>query len=77
MGRQTGCPGIFHRYADQSGHHQLLIGHRDVVILDKEDHASIVDGARLSWGEIIRFPHNDISALEKIFKELPSGKARW
>ncbi len=53
-----------------------LVDHGDVVILDKDDHASIVDGARLSWGEIIRFPHNDISALEKIFKEVPDSKGK-
>src|SRR3989304_4803792 len=35
-----------------------LVGRNDVVILDKDDHASIVDGSRLSWGEIRRFQHN-------------------
>jgi 8-amino-7-oxononanoate synthase len=43
-----------------------LVGRHDVVILDKEDHASIVDGARLSWGEVRRFGHNDISELETV-----------
>jgi 7-keto-8-aminopelargonate synthetase-like enzyme len=31
-----------------------LVGRGDIVILDKDDHASIVDGARLSWGETRR-----------------------
>ncbi len=38
-----------------------LVGRGDIVILDKEDHASIVDGARLSWGETQRFRHNDMA----------------
>ena len=37
-----------------------LVGRDDVVILDKEDHASIVDGARLGFGKIERFRHNDL-----------------
>jgi len=41
----------------------------DMVILDKEDHASVTDGARLSWGNLMRFPHNDMEALEDILKE--------
>ena len=38
-----------------------LVGRKEYVILDREDHASIVDGARLSYGEMIRYRHNDIS----------------
>ncbi|MDH7485786.1 MAG: aminotransferase class I/II-fold pyridoxal phosphate-dependent enzyme [Anaerolineae bacterium] len=42
-----------------------LVGRGDVVITDKEDHASIVDGCRLSFGEMKRFRHNDMASLEK------------
>jgi len=48
-----------------------LVGKEDVVILDKEDHASIVDGARLSMGKIERFRHNDVGHLERVLKSLP------
>jgi len=48
-----------------------LVGKEDIVILDKEDHASIVDGARLSMGKIERFRHNDIGHLERVLKSLP------
>ncbi len=48
-----------------------LIGRGDYVVLDKEDHASIVDGARLSSGEISRFRHNDMEHLERVLKSLP------
>jgi len=40
-----------------------LVGRDDCVILDKQDHASIVDGARLSFGKTIRFKHNDMASL--------------
>jgi 8-amino-7-oxononanoate synthase len=53
-----------------------LIERGDVVILDKDDHASIVDGARLSFGEIMRFPHNDLDALEEILKEIPASRGK-
>lgn len=43
-----------------------LVGKDDVVIIDKMDHASIVDGCRLSYGEVKRFRHNDVADLERI-----------
>ncbi len=43
-----------------------LVGRGDTVILDKDDHASIVDGARLSYGDIQRYRHNDMADLERI-----------
>jgi 8-amino-7-oxononanoate synthase len=48
-----------------------LVGRGDYVILDKDDHASIVDGARLGYGKIERFRHNDIEHLEKVLQSLP------
>lgn len=46
-----------------------LVGKDDVVIIDKMDHASIVDGCRLSCGEVKRFKHNDMSDLQRIISE--------
>ncbi|XCH46742.1 pyridoxal phosphate-dependent aminotransferase family protein [Thermodesulfovibrio sp. 3907-1M] len=46
-----------------------LIGKDEVVIIDKMDHASIVDGCRLSFGEVKRYKHNDIEDLERVLKE--------
>ena len=48
-----------------------LVGRKDVVLLDRDDHASIVDGARLGWGHVRRFRHNDIADLERLLKEIP------
>jgi len=46
-----------------------LVGKDDVVIIDKMDHASIIDGCRLSFGEIRKFRHNDMTDLERILNE--------
>jgi 8-amino-7-oxononanoate synthase len=53
-----------------------IVGNKDIVVLDKDDHASIVDGARLSFGKIERYRHNDMNHLERVLKSLPedSGK---
>jgi 8-amino-7-oxononanoate synthase len=53
-----------------------LIGRGDYVILDKEDHASIVDGAILSMGEIRRYAHNDMGELERLLSKLPTDKGK-
>ncbi len=53
-----------------------LVGEEDVVILDKEDHASIVDGARLSSGKIKRFFHNDLKSLEQTLVDVPDEKGK-
>ena len=53
-----------------------LIGRDDVVILDKDDHASIVDGARLGYGKIERFRHNDYEHLERVLKAIPASAGR-
>ena len=49
-----------------------LIGRHDYVILDKDDHASIVDGARLGYGKIERFRHNDMEHLDRVLQSLPN-----
>ncbi len=48
-----------------------LVCRGDYVILDKDDHASIVDGARLSYGKIERYRHNDLTHMEVVLKSLP------
>jgi 8-amino-7-oxononanoate synthase len=46
-----------------------LAGKDDVLIIDKMDHASIIDGCRLSYAEVRKFRHNDMADLERILKE--------
>ncbi|HNP93382.1 MAG TPA: aminotransferase class I/II-fold pyridoxal phosphate-dependent enzyme [Rectinema sp.] len=49
-----------------------LVDRNDVVIIDKDDHASIVDGCRLSMGEMKRYLHADLDHLERILQKVPS-----
>jgi len=53
-----------------------VIGRGDVVITDKDDHASIVDGCRLGLGEIKRYVHGDMEQLERILAKLPEEVGR-
>jgi len=46
-----------------------LVGKDDVAIIDKMDHASIIDGCRLSFGEVRKFRHNDMADFERVLKE--------
>ena len=52
-----------------------LVGRNDVAIIDKYDHASIVDGCRLSFGKVQKFRHNDMDALERVLVAC-KGKAK-
>jgi len=53
-----------------------LLNKDDVIISDELNHASIIDGCRLSKAPIKVFPHKDIDAARKILKELPSGQRK-
>jgi 8-amino-7-oxononanoate synthase len=53
-----------------------LVSRGDFVILDKDDHASIVDGAKLSYGECKRFRHNDMDDLDRVLSKLPPDKGK-
>lgn len=46
-----------------------LAGKDDVVVIDKMDHASIIDGCRLSYAEIRKFRHNDMADLQRVLSE--------
>ena len=58
-------------YQTNVGTISALVGRGDFAITDKEDHASILDGCRLSFGRMRRFPHNDVEALERALAGLP------
>ena len=53
-----------------------LVSRRDVIYLDKLDHASIVDGANLSYGEVERFNHGDLDELERKLAAESPGRGR-
>ncbi len=58
-------------YGANSGTISALLGRHDVVISDKINHASIVDGCILSRAQFVRFEHNDMASLEKALGEAP------
>jgi len=53
-----------------------LIGRDDHVFLDRLDHASIVDGARLSYGQVHRYPHGDAESLNRQLGGIPSNAGK-
>ncbi|MGE5278894.1 MAG: aminotransferase class I/II-fold pyridoxal phosphate-dependent enzyme [Acidobacteriota bacterium] len=53
-----------------------LVGKGDTVYLDKQDHACIIDGARLSFGDICKFRHNDVADLRRQMKNDADAKGR-
>lgn len=50
-----------------------LVGRGEHMFLDKLDHASLVDGARLSNGEMHRYPHGDFASLDKQLARIPAS----
>lgn len=54
-----------------------LVGKDDVVITDKLDHASIVDGCRLSFGETRRFRHNNMEDLERTLESIDHSRGKF
>ncbi len=51
-----------------------IAGRGDVVLCDKENHASIYDAIKLSYADMIRYRHNDMVDLEDKLKHVPEGK---
>jgi 8-amino-7-oxononanoate synthase len=63
-------------YQTNLGTISSLIGRNDYVITDKDDHASIVDGCRLSFGTMKRYRHNDMDDLERVLSKLPADTGK-
>ncbi len=53
-----------------------LVGRNDVVISDKLNHASIVDGCLMSRAKFVRVTHNDMASLERALASVPAGKGK-
>lgn len=62
-------------YAANLGIISSLVGKEDVVFSDELNHASIVDGCRLSQAKVVVFPHNDVDALEQSLRRATSAYA--
>ncbi len=61
-------------YGANIGIISALCSKNDVIICDSANHASIMDGARLSGAEIKIYPHRNMKYLEKILNEIPESK---
>lgn len=65
-------------YAANVGILQGLMGPDDVVFSDSLNHASIIDGCRLSHASIVVYPHRDTCALERLMEQAaPLRKGQW
>jgi glycine C-acetyltransferase len=63
-------------FTANAGTVQAILAREDVIISDELNHASIIDGCRLSRAEIKVFPHKDVEACEKILRELQNRPGR-
>ena len=53
-----------------------ITGREDYLILDECDHASIIEGRRLSFSNILKYKHNDMASLEKVLKTCAPDKVK-
>lgn len=63
-------------YQSNVGAITAILGKGDFAILDKDDHASIVDGCTMSRGEMKRFKHNDPEDLDRVLEKLPEDAGK-
>lgn len=63
-------------FTANAGTVSAILNKDDVIISDELNHASIIDGCRLSKAPIKVFPHKDIDAARKILKDLPAAQKK-
>jgi glycine C-acetyltransferase len=63
-------------FTANAGTVSAILSKEDVVISDELNHASIIDGCRLSRAAIKVFPHKDVDAARRIIKDLPATQRR-
>jgi glycine C-acetyltransferase len=63
-------------FAANAGTVSAILTREDVVISDELNHASIIDGCRLSRATIKVFPHKDVDAARKVIKDLPASQRK-
>lgn len=51
-------------------------GRTGVIIMDELDHASIIEGSRLSFSRVLKFAHNDMNDLERVLQSIQSEKIK-
>ncbi len=63
-------------YQTNVGTISALVQKGDYIIVDKDDHASIVDGCLMCRGEMRRFRHSDVSSLDDLLSKLPADAGK-
>src|SRR5262245_287690 len=73
--KHTPAAAVFQSgFAANAGTVAALLGREDVIVSDELNHASIIDGARLSRAAIRVFPHRDAAAARNILADIPRGQ---
>ncbi len=62
-------------YQANLGAISTLVGKDDIILCDRMNHASIIDGTRLAFGRTIKFKHNDMVDLERIITSVEMDEA--
>ncbi|MCI6551248.1 MAG: aminotransferase class I/II-fold pyridoxal phosphate-dependent enzyme [Prevotella sp.] len=63
-------------FSVNSGVLAVVVGRGDYIICDDRDHASIVDGRRLSFATQLHYKHNDMDDLERVLQKLPQDAVK-
>jgi glycine C-acetyltransferase len=75
--KQTEAVVVFQSgFAANAGTVAAVLTKDDVVVSDELNHASIIDGSRLSKATIKVFPHKDVDAARKVLKDLPAARRK-
>jgi glycine C-acetyltransferase len=75
--KQTEAVVVFQSgFAANAGTVAAVLTKYDVVVSDELNHASIIDGSRLSKATIKVFPHKDVGAARKVLRDLPAGQRK-
>ncbi len=53
-----------------------IAGKNDVILIDRQNHASIIDGCRLSFADLKKFKHNDMKDLERILSQISDDRGK-
>src|SRR5688572_14165263 len=72
--KQTEAAVVFQSgFTANAGTVSSILGREDAIVSDELNHASIIDGARLSRATIKVFPHRDVAAARTVLEQLPRG----
>ena len=71
--RKEACCTFLTGFQSNLGILSALVGHGDYVLCDKENHASIYDGCRLSYGRMLTYGHSNMEELEIQLAKVPES----